>query len=985
MRRLALAILCALVAMLAAEAPAHAVGDPSLRWYTIHTPHFRVTYHSGIEAPAQRVADIAEHVYDEMVAHVGAAPSEVVEIALADSTESANGAAGALPYDAIHLLITAPEDMSPLGDVDDWYLELVTHEFTHVLHTDNIHGIPALVNAILGKTLAPNQTQPRWILEGLGVYHESARTTGGRLRNSQWDMWMRADVLEDNVAPIDQISNTVRRWPQGNLYYLYGSYFTQYVATTYGEDALRRAARDYGGQLIPWGFNRSIRRATGKTYVEMYPEWIASMKKQYGAQAAAVRAKGLREGVRITHSGQTADYPRWVPDNAWPEHKGGLLYFRDDGHTRGGLWALDVTRDASGNVTKSDDRHMDQIARTAMPSYASFTPAGGVVFSSQDNYKDVYQFGDLEEMPPRGKSPFALQDGGRKQIAPPSLRADMPDVSPDGRRVVFTTNRAGTRLIRIGDLRPGGVENVRILVPSAFLEQAFTPRWSPDGKLVAYSVWKTGGYRDIRIVDVGGGSYRDITFDRAVDGAPSFSADGRYLFFHSDRTGIMNVYAFELATERLFQVTNVINGAYQPAPSPDGKTLVYVGYTHEGFDLYAMPLDPATWTPAEPPPPERGEPPAIPAKKWTVKPFDPWLTMLPRRYGVQITQGSWGQAIIVNASGSDVVGFHTVAASTTTEIEKPELQGSLSYTYAGLPFDFSTGISRTITPRSGYALGGYKPTIVQESTGFSTTLAYTKPSPVDTSSFVVSHTIARIAADLPMPIDKLDPYDTPQLIPRGIGSTIHLGYAYSNAERFTWGVSAEKGISFQTGIDFTHPFLGSDFDGFVIDNDLTTYWLMPWLEHHAVAVHVGGGTSGGTLPGRGAFFVGSFVDVPLTDVLRSNVIQGGVTLRGYQPVVLSGRSYLLTNTEYRFPIWNVDRGPETLPIFLNRISGTFFFDYGSAFDVIDDAKFKTGAGGELWFDMTLGYLQAFTFRLGFAHGFASGGIDKGYFVAAIPY
>ena len=29
---------------------------------------------------------------------------------------------------------------------------------------------------------------------------------------------------------------------------------------------------------------------------------------------------------------------------------------------------------------------------------------------------------------------------------------------------------------------------------------------------------------------------RDITFDRAVDGAPSFSADGRWLYFHSDRT-----------------------------------------------------------------------------------------------------------------------------------------------------------------------------------------------------------------------------------------------------------------------------------------------------------------------------------------------------------------------------------------------------------------------------------------------------------------
>ena len=38
-------------------------------------------------------------------------------------------------------------------------------------------------------------------------------------------------------------------------------------------------------------------------------------------------------------------------------------------------------------------------------------------------------------------------------------------------------------------------------------------------------------------------------------------------------------------------MSNVLTGAYMPEPSPDGKTLAYVGYTHEGFDLFAMPLD----------------------------------------------------------------------------------------------------------------------------------------------------------------------------------------------------------------------------------------------------------------------------------------------------------------------------------------------------------------------------------------------------------
>jgi outer membrane protein assembly factor BamA len=212
-----------------------------------------------------------------------------------------------------------------------------------------------------------------------------------------------------------------------------------------------------------------------------------------------------------------------------------------------------------------------------------------------------------------------------------------------------------------------------------------------------------------------------------------------------------------------------------------------------------------------------------------------------------------------------------------------------------------------------------------------------------------------------------------------------MGYSYTNAERYLWSVGPERGYSLSMSFDLTDPRLGSDFAGFVTNGDLTMYYLMPWLEHHSVALHAGAGTSGGVFPGRGAFYVGSFVDLPIVDTVRNVLIQGGVTLRGYPSVIVAGRSYALGNVEYRFPIVNVDRGPSTLPIFLNRINGTVFLDYGSAFDLLDTAQFKTGTGAELWFDSTLGYIANFTFRLGYARGLSSGGIDKIYFVAAVPY
>jgi len=42
---------------------------------------------------------------------------------------------------------------------------------------------------------------------------------------------------------------------------------------------------DYSGQLIPYGINRSIRRATGRTFEELYPAWIDSLRRGFGALA----------------------------------------------------------------------------------------------------------------------------------------------------------------------------------------------------------------------------------------------------------------------------------------------------------------------------------------------------------------------------------------------------------------------------------------------------------------------------------------------------------------------------------------------------------------------------------------------------------------------------------------------------------------------------------------------------------------------------
>ncbi|HWL88952.1 MAG TPA: hypothetical protein VNO21_24275 [Polyangiaceae bacterium] len=968
---------------------ARAANDPNLVWKTIVTPHFRISYYSGEEAIARHLADHAEAIHARLSPVLNWTPKEKVEIALRDQSELANGFTNIVPFNAIQLYVTAPDDMSPLGDFDDWYATLLTHEYTHTLHIDQIRGLPALANAIIGKRFSPQQVQPRWFLEGLAVYEESMRTSGGRLRSSQWQMYMRADVLEDNIAPLDVFSNTPRRWPQGNIWYLYGSFFLKWIQEQYGEETIRKVADDYGRQVIPLAFNRSLRRAIGKTYEELYPLWVDAMKKEYAAQREAIAARGLREGVRLTHGGNTAQHPVWIPSNAWPDFAGGLVYYRDDGHDTTGLYALKVPRDAQGGIVSAKEKAPELVVRTNEIAHASFMPDGATVFETIAPYHRIFGWSDLFELPAGVESPSGLE--GKRSRWTTGFRASDPAVSPDGRRVVFVTNTRGTRYLQIADITAeGGIANVRALVPSYRFEQAFSPEWSPDNRHVAYSAWTQGGYRDIRLVDASDGSYLEIAHDRAQDGGPSFSPDGRWLFFHSDRTGVSNVFAWDVRTHALKQVTNVVNGAYQPAVSPDGKTLAYLGYTHAGFDIFAMQLRESDWLDAEPYVEDRPAPnPEPPHRNFKITSYDPLETLRPRRFGVSITPGNFGQAIIVSTEGADMAGLHSFAASMTTEVERPIPQFSLVYTYGGLPVDLTMGASRTITPQGGYQLGpNYKPNWIQEAATFYSAITYNLPneSGLDGQSFALSYAVTRLSGDLPTPADRLDPYDTP-VIPggRGMLTSLHLGWGYSNAQGFLYSIGAEKGFSLGANFDITNPAFASDYTGFAATLDFRTYHRMPWLKHHALALHAGLGTGAGNFPGHGPFYVGGFVDLPLYDIVRNTLIQGGIALRGYPPVITVGRNTAIFNAEYRFPIVNIDRGFSTFPVFFQRLSGTVFLDYGSAFDNAATAQFKTGAGAELWLDSLLAYVIGFTFRIGYAKGLASGGLDKFYFIATVPF
>jgi hypothetical protein len=960
---LAGAVLCLVAGVLAPTGVrAQAASDPTLEWRTLRTPRFAIHYHEPLGPVARRVAVVAERAYDTVGPILRYTPASLTHIVISDDTDFANGSATAVPFNTIRLFATGPEDLSPLGDYDDWLTELIFHEGTHALHLDQVRGIPALFNAIVGKTWLPNAVAPRWFLEGLAVYLETDLTSAGRLRSSIWDMYLRMDALEDRLLRLDQISNDVNRWPHGNAWYLYGSYFMQYIAREHGVSAIASMIEDYSNEVVPYGLNRMAHRATGHTFTELYRDFLAERRAHYAAQAAAIRSSGLVEGERITHHGEEARTPRFLPD-------GRLVYFASDGRSLAALRTLDARTGAGAQ---------DVVPVAGIGAAAPHPDGRQLVYSGLDTHRDLYAFADLFVVDLRTGDSTRLTDGARAQE---------PDVSPDGRHVVYTLNSAATTHLAIAELSdvPG---TQRVLVRSGLFEQIYSPRFSPDGRTVAYSCWSAGGYRDIRLVDVASGRVTGVMRDRAQDSGPAWSPDGRTLYFSSDRTGVANIFAWERATGRLQQVTNVLAGAFQPAISPDGSRLVYVGYTSHGFDLFSMALDAARFREApayvddRPAPAESEES----ADALESTPYDPWPTIRPYAYTLDLTPDGFGQQLGVSTTGGDVVGMHSYAARVGIGLVRGDVNVDASYGYHGLPVALGARVFRLVAPRGGLQVGGLDRTWISDEAGVDVSAGYTFRRAFSSDSIGVSYSLSWLGKGEPFG-GVLDPNDPGPLLPeRGRLAQLRVGWSYSSVRRFTFDVSASEGAYLSANVSAADPALGSEFRSVSLSFVAQTYLRNPLVRSHVLALRYAGGVSEGDLGRRGIFAVGGFPSVSIVDALTKLMLLGGAALRGYPPNVRYGTQYHLAQVEYRFPIFRPEVGPATFPIYLNRLYAGAFLDVGDAFSGrLDLSTFLFGTGAELFVDFTLGYFLLFTLRVGVARGLSEGGETQFYGNLGSPF
>ena len=144
-----------------------------------------------------------------------------------------------------------------------------------------------------------------------------------------------------------------------------------------------------------------------------------------------------------------------------------------------------------------------------------------------------------------------------------------PRYSPDGRKVVFSSNSSGSTEVWISDSNGNGLTRLTDFGGAPTGSAA----WSPDGQWIAFDS-RPGGNPDIYVVSVNGGSPKRMTQEASHDVAPSWSRDGTWIYFSSNRTGRYEVWRMPSGGGEARQITRY--GGFFGVESPDGRYLYYV-------------------------------------------------------------------------------------------------------------------------------------------------------------------------------------------------------------------------------------------------------------------------------------------------------------------------------------------------------------------------------------------------------------------------
>ena len=570
MRRVTIAVLAVLALLATASAPAFGFGKNKINyerfdWHVYKAPHFDVYYYPGEEALLDQVVSYAESQYlrlSQILDHEIKFRISLIYYKTHMEFEQTNVSLGFIPEfvgafaEPLANRMVVPIDLPP----DELY-HLLGHELTHVFQ------FSILYQESIGRVF--RASAPPWLMEGMASYLGQDETNLDK-------MIIRDAVVNGLIPPIHRLNQLTF------LTYRYGQAAFAFIEQRYGVEGVRNFVWEFRKSLLTNNIAKPIKDAFGidaeefdrqfKKYLQKKYLPILLEKKEAEDYGKEIAPRGRREEDVVNFSPALSPSGELIAmmTTRWEDLDVAIVSAKDGKVFR--------------NLTKGFTNKFEYLVYGAFQGKKDITwsPEGDQVafFARKENERVLLLYDAV-----RGRL--------NRMISIPKVDDELsPSWSPDGRFVAFEGNQGGVVDIFSYELATGSVRNI---TQDEFYDS--NPAWSSDGSQILYNR-RIGPYEKIFMVDTADPTRKvQLTFGDSSDLQPSFSRDGKTVYYTSDADGgIYNLRSLSLETGTIEQLTDILGGVFTPLelPEENGKTSIAItSYGKGRFRLFRL-------NPAEP-------------------------------------------------------------------------------------------------------------------------------------------------------------------------------------------------------------------------------------------------------------------------------------------------------------------------------------------------------------------------------------------------
>lgn len=568
----------------------------AVQWQTIHTEHFNVHYSQENADWARSAANELEIVRSKVLEQQNRALDEAVDVVVFDPLNAANGFA--LPVSnkpLMALFTTPPQSDTVISNNSGWQQLLVLHEYIHLVHLaqptrskwrQELRNIWDLYDIT-------HSEMPRWVAEGYATLLESKMTGRGRLFDNYSEAILIEFAQQGALPRYDQLNSTDGGFMAGSMAYLMGARFLAWLEKNYSEQTLDAVWTRMQG-VKQREFDDAFEGVFGDSASKLYRRFIAEYTYQAMSKERSEQSLTSELWLALDHY---ASGPALSPNS----EQLAVVERDQDGKTQLKLYSTE------DNLKAAEEFNQEQQELLA------------------DDPKDV------ADKPPKvfqRKQKQVLNQINRAGIQNPQwLNDDVLYFSAysnvdniDNQRIsdIFSwdtqtgevtklTDLAGLRRFSIADngqtlygeqVKGGYSELVRVDLQTGQAQPLFEkslatvydyPVVSPNQQQLAFLKTEFNHNWQLYIQDIDGQKSIAVPMPKGYQylSQPSWSADGKQLYFVAGLAQATDIYRYDLTTQRLFKLTQGQQAVANPLALSDGD-LLYFSISSDGPDIMQL-------------------------------------------------------------------------------------------------------------------------------------------------------------------------------------------------------------------------------------------------------------------------------------------------------------------------------------------------------------------------------------------------------------